>query len=629
MIRLQRFLPQMFLFFVVLNGRLPQASGQTRPTIVAEASYPGANSLVVADTVAAPIEQQVLGVEGLVHMVSRSRNDGTYTLLLWFQPGADLNISQVLVQNRVALATPILPDVVKRRGLTVKKKSQTPALFICLTSPKGQRNVLFLSHYAADKLQGELARLSGVGDVTLVGQRSSQVLISIDLDKLESRKLTIEDVVRSVKETKLQVTLQKSGHPLLRNDRQALLIVHPQGQSVDPDEFGDIILKVDVEGRQVRLKDVAESRLETEPHDNLAISNGKPAVLLTLNPVPGTKPGQLSKAVKEKLAQLTAKHPDGVRIEPIFDFAEQVKGPERPATPELLLLDLAMPASTTPARTCRVVQRCDELLRGTAGVQDVLSISENPFDLARTCPCLLVRLAPADSRQVSREEVTRTIRARLNEVEKTTVRVRDLSKPGLWPEFGYPIDLAVQGPEDTDVRTLAENLAGRLRKENKLADVWLNTEALPRHFIEVALDRKQASDRGVPPKEILSALENYLGPLSVTERGKRGLTAQVQMQFDGRLPDRIEEIKKLQVRNAKGESVPLGALVTVQQVGGSEVHYHIDGKPMMQITANLGKGASLDQARKHCEAQLDELRKELKLSREYRLTWLNDSSGSR
>jgi multidrug efflux pump len=143
----------------------------TPPTVEVSAVYPGANSQVVADTVAAPIEQQVNGVESMVYMASQCTNDGTYRLTITFRPGTDLNLAQVMVQNRVALAQPILPELVRRRGVTVKKKSPSVLMIVNLFSPDGSRDDLYLSNYATIQLRDELSRLHGVGDIAFLGQR--------------------------------------------------------------------------------------------------------------------------------------------------------------------------------------------------------------------------------------------------------------------------------------------------------------------------------------------------------------------------------------------------------------------------------------------------------------------------
>ena len=159
------------------------------PTVEVSASYPGANAQVVADTVAAPIEQQVNGVEGMMYMSSQCTNDGNYTLTVTFKPGSDLNISQVLVQNRESLAEPILPDLVKRRGISVKKKSPNVLMIVNLFSKDDSRNNLELSNYATIQIRDELSRLPGVGDITYLGQRDYSMRLWLDPQKLAAYNL--------------------------------------------------------------------------------------------------------------------------------------------------------------------------------------------------------------------------------------------------------------------------------------------------------------------------------------------------------------------------------------------------------------------------------------------------------
>src|SRR6476661_3518261 len=167
----------------------------TPPTVEISTVYPGANAMVVSDTVAAPIEQQVNGVEGMMYMSSQSTNDGTYTLTVTFRPGTDLNLAQVLVQNRAALAQPILPDLVKRRGVTVKKKSPSVLMIINLFSPDKSRDNLDLSNYATIQLRDELSRLTGVGDISFLGQRDYSMRIWLNPEQMAVRNIDVSDVV--------------------------------------------------------------------------------------------------------------------------------------------------------------------------------------------------------------------------------------------------------------------------------------------------------------------------------------------------------------------------------------------------------------------------------------------------
>src|SRR5579864_943049 len=177
----------------------------TPPTVEVFAVYPGANAQVVADTVAAPIEQQVNGVEDMLYMPSQCTNDGTYTLTVTFQNGIDLNMAQVLVQNRVALAQPILPDLVKRRGVTVKKKSPSVLMIVNLYSPDRSRDNLYLSNYATIQLKDELSRLKGVGDITFLGQRDYSMRLWLDPARMSARGLSASDVVAAITQQNTQV----------------------------------------------------------------------------------------------------------------------------------------------------------------------------------------------------------------------------------------------------------------------------------------------------------------------------------------------------------------------------------------------------------------------------------------
>src|SRR5229473_2711140 len=191
------------LLGAIAAGFLPVAEYPeiTPPTVRVTASYPGANAVVVADTVAAPIEQQVVGVEGMLYMSSQSNNDGSYSLDVTFALGSDVNMAQVLVQNRVAIAEPSLPDVVRSIGVTVKKRSPDILLAVGLYSeinPETGRpyyDQLYMSNYATIQLKDALARLEGVGDVSIFGQQDYSMRVWLDPDKLQSRNLTAGDVI--------------------------------------------------------------------------------------------------------------------------------------------------------------------------------------------------------------------------------------------------------------------------------------------------------------------------------------------------------------------------------------------------------------------------------------------------
>jgi multidrug efflux pump subunit AcrB len=291
----------------------------TPPTVEVFAVYPGANAQVVADTVAAPIEQQVNGVEGMLYMSSQCANDGTYTLTVTFQNGTDLNMAQVLVQNRVSLATPILPDLVKRRGVAVKKKSPSVLMIVNLFSPDDTRDNLYLSNYATIQLRDELARLNGVGDITYLGQRDYSMRLWLDPEKMAIRNLTANDVVRAIEQQNTQVAAGQLGQPPVASGQVFQFTMSTMGRLTDVEQFADMILKTDARGRLVRLSDVANIELGAQAYDQSCTLNGKPSVALSVYQLPGSNALETAKRVRTKMEELKNRFPDGVDYSIVYD----------------------------------------------------------------------------------------------------------------------------------------------------------------------------------------------------------------------------------------------------------------------------------------------------------------------
>ena len=291
----------------------------TPPTVEVSAIYPGANAQVVADTVAAPIEQQVNGVEGMLYMSSQCTNDGTYRLTVTFQNGVDLNMAQVLVQNRASLAQPILPDLVKRRGVTVKKKSPNVLMIVNLYSENGTRDNLYLSNYATIQLKDELSRLKGVGDITALGQRDYSMRLWLDPNKMATRNLTTSDVVRAIEQQNTQVAAGQLGQPPVATGQVFQLTMTTMGRLADIDQFGDMILKTDSAGRLVRLSDVANIELGAQAYDQTCTLNGQPSVALSIYQLPGSNALETAKRVRSKMAELKSRFPDGVDFDIVYD----------------------------------------------------------------------------------------------------------------------------------------------------------------------------------------------------------------------------------------------------------------------------------------------------------------------
>ena len=183
------------------------------PNVSVNCVYPGANAQDVAGAVAAPIEQQVNGVEGMLYMSSSCTNDGQYSLTVTFEHGTDLNMAQVLVQNRVSLAMPLLPDVIKQRGVTVRKRSPDVLMGIAITSPGGRYDQLYLSNYATTRIRDELMRVEGVSDMRMMGQRNYSMRVWVDPEQLAARNMTAGDVVQAIREQNAEVATGMIGSP--------------------------------------------------------------------------------------------------------------------------------------------------------------------------------------------------------------------------------------------------------------------------------------------------------------------------------------------------------------------------------------------------------------------------------
>jgi multidrug efflux pump subunit AcrB len=291
----------------------------TPPTVEVSAVYPGANAKVVADTVAAPIEQQVNGVENMLYMSSQCTNDGTYTLTVTFKHGVDLNMAQVLVENRVALAQPILPDLVKRRGVTTKKKSPSVLMIVNLFSPDRTRDNLYLSNYATIQLKDELSRLPGVGDISYLGQRDYSMRVWLDPAKMSSRNLSTAQVTRAIEEQNTQVAAGMIGQPPVAHGQVFQYTMSTMGRLMDPDQFADMILKDDGDGRLVRLRDVAEIELGALGYDQTCTLDGNPSVALSIYQLPGSNALDVANAVREKMDELKDRFPEGVDYAIVYD----------------------------------------------------------------------------------------------------------------------------------------------------------------------------------------------------------------------------------------------------------------------------------------------------------------------
>jgi multidrug efflux pump len=315
------------LMGLIATGLLPisQYPQVTPPTVRVTATYPGANARVVADTVAAPIEQQVNGVENMLYMSSQNSNDGSYTLDVTFALGTDINMAQVLVQNRVAIAQPTLPDAVKAIGVTVKKRSPDILLVVNLyaeddpATGRPHYDQLYLSNYATINLQDALARVDGVGDVYSFGGQDYSMRVWLDPDKLQSRNLTAGDVIRVLREQNVQVAAGQIGRPPVPRGQDFQYTLSTLGRLVEAEQFADIILKTGTNGEVTHLKDVARTELGAKSQDESLTLDGKPSVGLAIFQLPGSNALDTADRIKAKMRELETRFPKGLRYAIVYD----------------------------------------------------------------------------------------------------------------------------------------------------------------------------------------------------------------------------------------------------------------------------------------------------------------------
>jgi multidrug efflux pump len=296
----------------------------TPPTVQVACQYPGANAEVIADTVAAPIEQQVNGVEDMLYMQSQSANDGSYVLTITFALGTDLDESMVAVQNRVALAIPQLPGVVQALGVNVKKKSTNMLLVINFLSPDGRYDDVYLSNYATINVKDELARLDGVGDVQSLGERDYSMRVWLDPDEMAVRDITTSEVIQAIKQQNLQVVSGGVGQPptegvTVQQTTSAL------GRLTTPEQFGEIIIKTvdapdpDAAPRMVYLRDVARVELAAQNYAVSCTLDGQPSVAMGVYQRPGANAIQAGQSIRQKMEELEQRFPDGLEYRIVFD----------------------------------------------------------------------------------------------------------------------------------------------------------------------------------------------------------------------------------------------------------------------------------------------------------------------
>jgi HAE1 family hydrophobic/amphiphilic exporter-1 len=289
------------------------------PTVQVTTRYPGASARTIIDTVALPIEQQVNGVEGMIYMQSYAASDGSYTLTVTFKIGTDLNFAQVLVQNRVSAALSSLPQAVQAQGVNVQKKSTSILQIVTLTSPDRRYDSLYLANYATISLKDEIARLPGVGNVTVFGAGQYAMRVWLDPEKMKARNLTVTDVTNALQQQNTQVTAGQVGMPPGPNSVSFQYTLNVAGRLDDPEQFKDVVVKTGSAGQLTRIRDIGTVELGAQTYSQIFTLDGKPAAGMAIFQSPGANALNVAEEVKKRMTELSKTFPQGLVYDIPFD----------------------------------------------------------------------------------------------------------------------------------------------------------------------------------------------------------------------------------------------------------------------------------------------------------------------
>jgi len=308
-----------FAYFGLSVSQYPEV---VPPTVTVSASYPGASAETVADTVAAPIEQEINGVDNMLYLSSQSTGDGRVTITVTFALGTDLDTAQVLVQNRVALAEPRLPEEVRRTGVVVRKSLPSWLLAVNVLSPDNSLDRAYVSNYTLTQLKDRLARVEGVGDVQVFGARDYAMRVWIDPGRASAVGLTAGEIVAALRAQNVQVAAGSVGQPPYDTGSAFQLNVEAQGRFTTPEQFGAVVVKTDAQGRVTRISDVARIELGAEDYGINAYLSGQDSLIMGITQRPGTNALDTADGIKRELEAASADFPAGLEYRIVWNPTE-------------------------------------------------------------------------------------------------------------------------------------------------------------------------------------------------------------------------------------------------------------------------------------------------------------------
>ncbi|MED5508980.1 MAG: multidrug efflux RND transporter permease subunit [Pseudomonadota bacterium] len=401
------------------------------PSVVVNASFPGANPKVIAETVARPLEEQLSGVENMLYMFSQATSDGRMTLTVTFKIGTDPDLAQQMVQNRVTQATPRLPEVTRQLGVTVVKSSPDLTMVVHLISPDKRYDELYLRNYALMHVKDELAKVEGVGNVRLFGSGDYAMRIWLNPEKVAERGLTASDVVSAIREQNVQVAAGLIGGAPMDDAVELQLPINAKGRLETPEEFEEIIIRAGDAGQITRLKDVARVELEASEHSLNSMLNNQPAVAIPIFQSPGANAIQISDSVRASMADLKQRFPEGVDYEVVYDptvfVKESIRAVIKTLLEALLLVVIVVVVFLQTWRASLIpLLAVPVSIIGTFAVMHLFGFSINTLSLFGLVLAIGIVV---DDAIVVVENVERNIESGLSPLEASYQAMREVSGP--------------------------------------------------------------------------------------------------------------------------------------------------------------------------------------------------------
>ncbi len=497
-----------FLAGLIALPRLPisEYPEVVPPTVIVKANYPGANPKVIAETVASPLEQAINGVEGMLYQSSQATADGVMTLTITFALSTDVDKAQVQVQNRVSQALPKLPDVVQRLGVVTNKASPDLTMVVHLVSPDNRYDTLYLSNYALLRVKDELARLEGVGDVQVFGAGQFSMRIWLDPEKVASRGLTADDVVKAIREQNIQVAAGQLGAPPLPSATEFQVAINAKGRLITEEDFRNVIIKTGAAGQVTRLKDVARVELGADTYALRSLLDNKAAAAIPIFQRPGSNSIAISELVRAKMLELKRDFPQGVDYQIVYDPTVFVRGSIHAVVHTLLeaillvVLVVIVFLQTWRASVIPLIAVPVSLI-GTFAVMHLFGFSLNALSLFGLVLAIGIVV---DDAIVVVENVERNISNGLKPVEATRQAMREVTGPIIATAL---VLCAVFVPT-----AFISGLTGQFYKQFALT-IAISTviSAFNSLTLSPALSALLLKEHGAPPDRLTRILDRLLG----------------------------------------------------------------------------------------------------------------------